>query len=681
MKDSKARRVANSAKTKIAQFGETTEIIRFDVIPQDASGISTYNGTSYVQSSTATTPDGRYMYSGHYNPAGNLIINKRDLKLGRYVASYDLQTISGNPLVLPVDTDSHNNISLCLDWAGRLHVLANMHGDNLRYVRMATQGDITNWVTPTMIGSEETQVTYPRLVSYSDGALGLLYRDGSSGNGDLYFNYLAAGQDNWVRRGMVCGGKINSENPYESHLKVDSRDYTSFAITWRPENGDANTNNDVHLIRSKDRGLSWATWSGDSITLPLLHSNTSAKILSTPATNSGIINQFGHNVDEKLDRWYIALQLADERSDALGTYDRNIHLLWNDSNGNVRNEQLTDLRNTMSLINWSTRPCVYVSKEGRVFVSYTTRRFGPYANSVRMIEATPDGDISPIPHEFSIFDIGCNDFEITFADDAQRDHDIFRAMISITNNEMTNPSQGYEDSTLWSRQMIGVLSIDMGRAHEISSGKIIVPHINWELSTSLSVSSALAAQTGATAITGAVPINTLSHYRNRKAFMCLSSRSRPSDTTVGTVTGTISVDGVTGRPILTITGGTTPSIGQQIIGSGVTDGTIVVGSKTASILFLNHQSVATGTFTIKGVFFLHFYEFQDSGNQSSSRQIPWTNTTSSSPKTTPPIPLSVGPINGSDCQISLLYHTSGGATGTISGATLSIGVLDGPIYY
>lgn len=663
-------------------YHECADTVRLDVLPQDASGVSTYNGTSYVQSATATTTDGRYMYSGHYDPSGNLFVNKRDMVLGRTVASYGLQSISGNPLFLPVDNDSHNNLSLALDWSGRLHVFANMHGDALRYVRMTTPGDITAWTAPGMIGTEETQVTYPRLVSYSDGALGLLYRDGSSGNGDLYFNYMAPGQLGWVRRGMICAGKANNENPYETRVKVDSRDWTSFAVTWRPNGGDANANADVHLIRSKDRGATWETWGGASVSLPLQHSNTSAKVLATAATDSGIINQFGHDVDEAHDRWYLALQLADDRPDAPGTFDRNIHLLWNDSTGAVRNEQLTDLRNTMSLLNWTTRPSVYVTKAGRVLVTYTTRRFGPKAASVRMIDATPIGDTSPVPREFSICDLQCNDFTITFADDAQRDHDIFRALISSSNDEISNPSPGYEDASLWSRQMAGILSIDMSRIQDVASGRVRLPHINWQLSVSLSVSTALTAQSGATAISGAVPINTLVNYRGRKVFARLSSRSRPSDTTVGTITGTISTDSSTGRPILTVSSGTAPSVGQQVIGTGVAAGTVVVGTKSAGVLFLNSPSNgASGTFTVKGVFYLHVYEFQDSGNQSSSRQIPWTDTTSSAPKGTPAFPLSVGPINGADCQVTTLYRTTGGATGTISGATLAVGVLDGPIYY
>lgn len=666
----------------VAVYYKCNETVRFDVLPQDGSGVSTYNGTSYNQSSTGSTADGRYMFSGHYDSSGNLIINKRDMVLGRTVASYGLQSIPGNPLVLPVDNDSHNNISLALDWSGRLHVFANMHGDTLRYVRMTNPGDVTTWDTAPMVGTEETQITYPRLVSYSDGALGLLYRDGASGNGDLYFNYMAAGQFAWTRRGMVCAGKENNENPYETRVKVDSRDWTSFAVTWRPSGGDANSNADVHLIRSKDRGVTWETWSGDPISAPLVHSNTNAKVLSTAPTNSGIINQFGHDVDEAQDRWFLALQLADERPDEPGTFDRNIHLLWNDSNGLTRNTQLTDLRNTMSLLNWSTRPCVYVTKKGKVVVSYTTRRWGPKAASVRMIEATPNGDESPLPHDFAICELQCNDFTITYADDAQRDHDTFRALISSTNDEINNPSPGYEDSSQWSRQMVGVLSIDMGRIQDVAAGRVCLPHINWQLSASLSVSSALAAQSGATSITGAVPINTLSQYRGKKAFVRLSARARPSDTTVGTITGSITTDVVTGRPILTVSSGTPPSVGQQVVGSGVATGTIIVGIKSAGVLFINVPSNgASGTFTIKGTFYLHIYEFQDSGNQSSSRQIPWTDSTSSAAKASPALPLAVGPINGADCQVSLLYRTTGSATGTISGATLAIGVLDGPIYY
>jgi hypothetical protein len=519
-----------TARNRVDVIRTAKDIIMLDVLPQDASGQSTYNGTSYVQSGTATV--GNDLYALNYEPGGSLIISKKRLPNGAWT-TFSLQTLQTGPgaapLFLPVDNDPHNNFSMVIDGSGYIHISANMHGDTLRYIRSTNPYDITAWTAPGMTGSNEAQVTYPRFVKFSDGAIACMFRDGESGGGDVYLNYKAAGQQAWVQRPMVAAGKVNSENPYESRLIVDRQDRLWVAFTWRPSGGNADTNADVHLIRSPDRGLTWQTVTGVAVAAPLVHSNMTARALTTAATNSGIINQFGLDVDMQGNP-HIALQLADARPDAPATFDRNIHHLYWSGSAWV-NEQVTDLRNTMSLLNWTTRPFMACSSDGRNYIAYTTRRFGAKAGTVRMIDVTTNA-----PVEFSVCDIPPVDFEITAADDAMRDQNLFRCLVSTTNSEVTNPGPDYNDGSAWTRQWIGVLSIDMSRMADIASGRVRVPYIRQIASVVVNANTAIADTAGANAaITGAPAILTAVGTRFKKVMARLSARVRPTGGTTDVV--------------------------------------------------------------------------------------------------------------------------------------------------
>lgn len=585
----------------ISELRPQSDVLRLDVLPHRVNGRNGYNGQSYSQSTTVTV--GNIFYAVAYNQSGNLIITKRTLGLLGW-EEFDLSTVSGNPLALPVDTDNHNNISIIRDYLGYFHITANMHGDALRYVRSANPDDITSWVAPGMTGVAEGVVTYPRFFRWSDGTLGFTYRDGVSGSGDVYLNIYNPASQVWTSRGKIADGKSTDESPYENRVVVDRNDRLWLSFSWRPSGGDTNTTNDIFLIYSDDQGQTFYAIDGTAIPLPLVHANTDAMILDTADTNSGIMNQYGMDVD--LNGYpHIATMMADG-----STPDRNIHHIWWDGT-EWHNDQVTNFGNGFGLLTRPSRPCILCTAQGRILIAYTMKAWGQYGNAFRMIDVTNER-----PVDFPIAKVPGLDFEITFADDALRDQNVFRALIGTCNFDESNPSPDYHDATCFNDQWAGVLSIDLDHIDRVAGGAVELPTIRTIASVSLPADTAIADTASAiVAVPGGLPVNTQIDARGKMAFARLSARARP--TSAGTLT------------------------------LMVNEGQVTSGGSSSSRNFLN---------------------------------VPYTVTSSSRPKATVWAPLSLGPINNLEARAMIYAKTSTGVAGTIASATLEIGVLEGSVY-
>ena len=510
MKDSKGRRL-DTFEVEAKSF---TPPMTFAHLPGGLSGKSQYNGVSYNQDSVSTGDNKEY--SGWYNETGALIIGKRALPAGP-LSTFDLSGVAGNPLVLPVDNDPHNNVSLVVDKQGYIHVWANMHGDVMRYVRSANPHDITAWNAPGMSGLNQAQATYPRGLVHPDGTVFCMYRDGASGNGDVYLERSAGGTAAWSQVGKIADGKTTNENPYESRFAIDSAGKIAVAFTWRPSGGDANANNDVHYIQSTDKGSTWKSVNGTTVALPLVHSNTTALVLDTAATNSGIINQFGLDLDNQ-GRPHIALQLADGAAP-----DRNIHHLWWNGTAWV-NEQVTNLGNGMGINNWTSRPAIACTAEGRTLIAYTVPRFGPLRGVPRLVDVT-DGKATEVP----LADLDLRDIELTFDGRALRERNELRFMVSHANADVSNPGAEYWDVNNFSRQWGGIVSVDLAQIGVLLRREARVPRIRTV--QTMSVPLTTVTSTADVALPGSGGLITTPDLRGKQVFARLTGRA---STTGGT---------------------------------------------------------------------------------------------------------------------------------------------------
>jgi len=587
MKDSKGRRL-DSFEVEAKAF---TPPVAFAPVPGFLSGLSSYNGTSYNQDSVSTA-DGK-QYAVWYDEAGALIIAKRTLPRGRW-STFSLSTIAGNPLVLPVDNDPHNTISIIVDAAGYIHVSANMHGDVLRYVRSTNPHDIAAWTAPGMTGLNEAQVTYPRFALHPDGTLFFLYRDGASGFGDLFLNKWNGTA--WTQIGKLADGKTTSENPYESRFVIGRDGSLNLAITWRPNGGDANTNNDVHFIRSTDKGATWKSVDGTAVALPFVHSNTTALALNTADTNSGIVNQFGLDTDTN-NRPHITLSL----SSGAGP-DRNIHHLYWDGAAWV-NQQVTDLGNTMSLLTWGKRPTIACTNDGRTLILYSIARFGATRGIPRLVDVT-DGAATDVP----LAQLDLRDHEMTFDSRALRERNELNVLLSQANGDVNSPGAEYWNANNFNRQWGGVLTIDLAQVGAVLRREVRLP-----------------------------------------AIKTVQTLGAPGNTAI-TATATALVPG-------SFSALTTPELRNRVIFARLTA----------------RASTTAGTLTVQ------LFESEQNGGNRVFGSIPFT-TTSTAFKATPWMPLQYGPLLGADALVQMHALVSSGATGTISAATLELGVIDGPVY-
>lgn len=570
----------------VAELNQFTPPMQTIFLPGFLSGQTGYSGRSYTQDSVVTTSTDQY--AAWYDSTGALLLGKRPIDSAVW-STFSMGAIAGNPLVLPVDTDSHNTVSIALDRAGYIHVAANMHGDQLRYVRSGNPFDITAWTVPGMTGLNETQVSYPRFLLPEAGPLLFMYRDGASGSGDIYLNRYVEGA--WAQVGMIAAGKATNESPYESRF-AERNGKIAVSFTWRPNGGDHNTNNDVHYIESANFGDTWTSVAGAPVSLPLTHANTSARVLTTAATNSGIINQFGLDLDIQ-GRPHIALTLADG-----STPDRNIHHLYWTGAAWV-NQQVTDLRNGMGFNNMPTRPAIACTDDGRTVILTSYPRILGRSGSFRIIDVT-DGARTDVPVAL----LDGRDWEITYDTRSLRQRNALVMMLSQCNADVSTPGPNYWNINNWSSQYGLIAEIDLKQLGAVLREEARLPIIR-TVATINSPNNGSVTATGDTLVPGTGGVLTFPELLGRQVFARLTARA----------------------------------------------------------------SVNAGTLTLSA------FEVQQGGTSRLFGSVPFTANTTVI-RSTPWMPLTVGPINGLDAMVQALGRVSSGNTGTVSTLCLELGVMD-----
>lgn len=287
-------------------------------------------------------------------------VSKRTLPDGAW-STFDLSTITGNPLWVQGGHDSHDHYVVGVDPDGYIHVAGNMHNDPLRAAKSANPGDITSWVSETsMIGTEETSVTYPRFIrSANGGPLFFTYREGGSGSGDQYLNMIEAG-GSWQRVGKIIDGVTDSVNAYPGvHVGTDGR--LHIAWCWRATSS-ADTNYDVcYAVRDTDG--TWRKADGTAYTLPI--TPATAEVAVDIAQGADLFNAFGVDTDSN-GRPHIAYMSGDGAS-----HSQLYHLTWNGSawvNTAVTNFQILHVDMGGTIIGHIAPPTLIVDSLDRPFV-------------------------------------------------------------------------------------------------------------------------------------------------------------------------------------------------------------------------------------------------------------------------------------------------------------------------
>lgn len=232
----------------------------------------------------AITTHANQQYISYYDPDKSVVLGKRNLGSSQW--EIKKTSLKGNP------KDAHNAISIAIDGDGYLHMAWNHHNVPLQYQKSPTSQTLT--LTPAkMIGTHENRVTYPEFHNLPNGNLLFLYRDGSSGNGNLVVNLYETKKKKWRR---LHDSLIDGEGKRNAYWQatVDTKGVVHLSWVWR-ESPDVASNHDILYSRSYDSGYTWVRSDDTPYTLPIKAQN--AEKAWPIAQNSSLMNQTDMTTD------------------------------------------------------------------------------------------------------------------------------------------------------------------------------------------------------------------------------------------------------------------------------------------------------------------------------------------------------------------------------------------------
>ncbi|GGH78085.1 BNR repeat-containing protein [Phaeocystidibacter marisrubri] len=221
--------------------------------------------------------------------------------------TFNLSKISGAPLGKLPNQDAHYSGGMSIDKDGFIHVVANTYRNQLRYIKSDFPLDITHWSSASMIGTQESELSYPTFINtLNDSTLLFLHRDGNSFDGDAYINAYNTTTKSWTRQAQLTDGSGFNFYWNIPQTTIDGRIHLSGL--WRSSPG-AETAEDICYFYSDDKGQTWKSFTGINYSLPITK-GLSDPIFPTPQ-DTGLINQTGMGVDD-LGRVSIVTTLKDQ---------------------------------------------------------------------------------------------------------------------------------------------------------------------------------------------------------------------------------------------------------------------------------------------------------------------------------------------------------------------------------
>lgn len=314
------------------------------------------NAVIFRQNSVTTFAD--MQYASFYDQEGFMVLAKRkhgsrDWEINKTQYRADV-------------TDAHNSISIEVDGNGILHASWGLHGEKLIYARSNEPEGIELGEALNMTGKNEDAVTYPAFYRLADGDLLFIYRQGSSGDGNIMLNRYHLSSQTWhaVVHPLIDGQ--GERNAYVNTMAIDDNGGWHLSWTWR-ETWDVATNHDIMYAFSPDEGKTWLTSKGDEYTLPITIEN--AEIVYKIPQGSELINQTSMTINsagEPVIATYWKLG---------GNSSPQYHIVWQDGN-EWRSRQITQRNSPFSLSGGGTkripisRPQIVAGHNQRLYVIY-----------------------------------------------------------------------------------------------------------------------------------------------------------------------------------------------------------------------------------------------------------------------------------------------------------------------
>ena len=255
--------------------------------PQENPGFGATSMSSATQQDVITQALG-FTFVTYYDASNRVSLARRP------VAGGEWQTITLTNTVVTVDNHKTPNIAIS-ERDGRIHLAYGHHEDNLRY-RVSVTGAATspNFTKALFDGAASAErnflkaneplarVTYPIFVTREiSRQLLMFWREGASGNGDLYVSTYNPATGTWGSKIHVIKGLVgtytdptgtapnsptNRRNPYTNDIITFGNDI-HLTWTWREANPRPAVpglivNHDLMYARSTDGGLTWTNDDG-----------------------------------------------------------------------------------------------------------------------------------------------------------------------------------------------------------------------------------------------------------------------------------------------------------------------------------------------------------------------------------------------------------------------------------
>ncbi|MDZ7785798.1 MAG: BNR-4 repeat-containing protein [Candidatus Saccharibacteria bacterium] len=236
---------------------------------------------------------------------------------GQAWETFDLSTISGNPLGLPVGSgDAHNRLAICRDSSGYIHIVGNTHGEQVMHYIKSNQPDSIAGgfssaaglidLTPSFEGVDPANAvrgTYDTFLPFTNGVIAWLrgQRDQQSVLGrDSVCYVLKPGETNWqpwdgVGDLIKCDNTENNGDPERAycHAVTVHNDTLWVSGVWQwdaVESGEPevdegqDTRREPFMIKSDDFSTAimnnniptFTSVSGQTVIMPILEPESKA---------------------------------------------------------------------------------------------------------------------------------------------------------------------------------------------------------------------------------------------------------------------------------------------------------------------------------------------------------------------------------------------------------------------
>lgn len=260
-------------------YGQKVSKPEITRVIQTGEGWSGNSINTVIFRKNSITSQGHFQVISYYNNDGYIVLGKRNLE----DSTWEFKTTRFRGTI----TDAHRSISIALDGQGYLHMAWDQHGNPLRYCRGLRPYSLDLGPEIPMTGTLEEKVTYPEFYRMPGGSLLFLYRDGSSGNGNLVIKKYNPSTQIWT---LVSENLIDGERSRNAYWQacVDKEGRIHVSWVWR-ESPDVATNHDLCYAVSDDGGITWRKSTGERYQLPI--TLATAEIISHVPQRQELINQ------------------------------------------------------------------------------------------------------------------------------------------------------------------------------------------------------------------------------------------------------------------------------------------------------------------------------------------------------------------------------------------------------